>query len=576
MPAIAGQFALDAQSEPGSASGGISGLGAIIDHNQDGAETGGFADLLSSILAAPSSGAMLLANAKSSPTSPTSSAALKAASARAATTLLLNKATDPNATDAGTAAPRGDDPTNAPAANDADPTLAKSKDSASAPEPAPAPSAMADAMLPTAATLQLLASLVSSSSPALAAPLTQPTPPASGQETAPVAQSPAGTTTSLPLPPNALAPGGIAADPKTVQAGAAPAVFASPPTGPASLDASSTPQNPPVVVTTAPVNPTPTGPTLADATSIQLAAQAAPSPASAPPRPPPVSAPPVPAAVAAQIVSAPAAVQDVAPPSPLADPNAVALAASAPPPSLAAAVGPSQTPIAGTHAATSSTGPQTTSASLGAAPPVVAQIAASGGAPDGGARQDASGDRPHGDPAPAAPVTAPQASDPGATSALAAAAPAAAAQAPSQPTGVNSQTVSRLASGIVQNLKSKASRFQLALEPAGLGRVDISVRIGADGALSATLNFNSTQAADALKAHAGELRAALQQAGFNLGGSDLSFMTGNSGQQQGGSQGQSTGRQSFASAAAPEPQGAVSAPISQTVASGADGLDIRI
>ena len=86
MPAIAGQFALDAQSEPGSASGGISGLGAIIGHNQDGAETGGFADLLSSILAAPSSGAMLLANAKSSPTSPTSSAALKAASARAATT----------------------------------------------------------------------------------------------------------------------------------------------------------------------------------------------------------------------------------------------------------------------------------------------------------------------------------------------------------------------------------------------------------------------------------------------------------------------------------------------------------
>ena len=136
--------------------------------------------------------------------------------------------------------------------------------------------------------------------------------------------------------------------------------------------------------------------------------------------------------------------------------------------------------------------------------------------------------------------------------------------------------MSRLASGIVQNLKSKASRFQLALEPAGLGRVDISVRIGADGALSATLNFNSSQAADALKAHAGELRAALQQAGFNLGGSDLSFMTGNSGQQQGGSQGQSTGRQSSASAAAPEPQGAVSAPISQTVASGADGLDIRI
>lgn len=211
-----------------------------------------------------------------------------------------------------------------------------------------------------------------------------------------------------------------------------------------------------------------------------------------------------------------------------------------------------------------------------AASPVVAQIAATGGG-FGGGQQDASGDRPHSDQAQAAAPASPQASDPGATGALASAAPTAGAQAPSQPTAVTGQTVSRLAAGIVQNVKAKSSRFQLALEPAGLGRVDISVRIGADGALSATLNFNSTQAADALKAHAGELRMALEQAGFNLGGSDLSFMTGNSGQQQqDGSQGQSTARPSFASAITTEPKAAPSAAISQTVGASADGLDIRI
>ncbi|HEY5412239.1 MAG TPA: flagellar hook-length control protein FliK [Caulobacteraceae bacterium] len=141
---------------------------------------------------------------------------------------------------------------------------------------------------------------------------------------------------------------------------------------------------------------------------------------------------------------------------------------------------------------------------------------------------------------------------------------------------VSAQTVTRLAADIVQNVKAKTSHFQLALDPAGLGRVDINVRIGADGALSATLNFNSPQAADALKANAGELRDALQQAGFNLSGSDLSFTAGGSHQQSGQGQGQShsfTGA-AFASAT-PELQAPPASAI-QAASAPADGLDIRI
>ena len=154
--------------------------------------------------------------------------------------------------------------------------------------------------------------------------------------------------------------------------------------------------------------------------------------------------------------------------------------------------------------------------------------------------------------------------------------PAATASQSGAPAKANGQTVSRLAADIVQNVKGKASRFQLALTPEGLGRVDIDVHIGADGALNASLNFDSPGAADALKAHAGELREALQQAGFNLSGADLSFTAGGSGQQSGQGQGQPSASPRYAAAAAlPEPQ-AAPALANHVTASPSDGLDIRI
>lgn len=153
-----------------------------------------------------------------------------------------------------------------------------------------------------------------------------------------------------------------------------------------------------------------------------------------------------------------------------------------------------------------------------------------------------------------------------------AAAPPAAAGQPAPPT---TQTVSRLAAGMVQNIRSKVSRFQLALDPIGLGRVDINVRIGPDGAISATLNFNNPQSADALKAQAGELREALQQAGFTLSGSDLSFTAGGSNQQSGQGQGQPSAPPSYAAASAP-PEPALPPASVQAPSSPSDGLDIRI
>ena len=135
------------------------------------------------------------------------------------------------------------------------------------------------------------------------------------------------------------------------------------------------------------------------------------------------------------------------------------------------------------------------------------------------------------------------------------------------------QTAARLSNDIVKKIQAKASHFDLALEPEGLGRVDVRVRIAADGALSASMNFDNAHAAEAMKSRSGELRAALEQAGFNLAGSGLSFTAGGSGRQSSGGDGSN-----------PTPQKgsvrsieAIDAPTSPPSArASAGGLDIRI
>jgi hypothetical protein len=87
------------------------------------------------------------------------------------------------------------------------------------------------------------------------------------------------------------------------------------------------------------------------------------------------------------------------------------------------------------------------------------------------------------------------------------------------------QTVAHLSAEIARRLESQSTRFQVELEPAGLGRVDVKVEIGAAGAMTAHLNCDNAQSADALRARAGELQSALEQAGFDLSGG-LSFTAG--------------------------------------------------
>ncbi|HYE46029.1 MAG TPA: flagellar hook-length control protein FliK [Caulobacter sp.] len=85
------------------------------------------------------------------------------------------------------------------------------------------------------------------------------------------------------------------------------------------------------------------------------------------------------------------------------------------------------------------------------------------------------------------------------------------------------ETVAKLAAGILDRLEGQATRFDLELDPHGLGKVEVRVEIGADGRLTAQLGFDNAQGLAELRGRAQELRQALEQAGFSLTENSLSF-----------------------------------------------------
>ena len=238
--------------------------------------------------------------------------------------------------------------------------------------------------------------------------------------------------------------------------------------------------------------------------------------------------------------------------------------------------------------------PRATSPATSDAPPRPAQAQPAGAAaPGGAASQDTAGDPAAVRGPDAAPDAAPDAgpaADPARPSSTAAsdaalATPAPPAAAAASAPAAGRATVPGLAAEIVRQAGRKASRFDVTLDPDGLGRVDVRLQIAADGRLSARLSFDRPETAAALGARAGELRQALSQAGFDVAPQALSFETaaagfggGFSGFQDwrgagGGADDARSGSRAFA-AAQPDPDPPLAATSRSSQA--ASGLDIRI
>ena len=85
------------------------------------------------------------------------------------------------------------------------------------------------------------------------------------------------------------------------------------------------------------------------------------------------------------------------------------------------------------------------------------------------------------------------------------------------------ETTAQIAAQIVRRLEGRSTRFEMALTPDDLGRVDVNMEVGADGALTARLAFDNPAAAAELRGRADELRRQLQDAGFQLTQDSLQF-----------------------------------------------------
>ncbi len=85
------------------------------------------------------------------------------------------------------------------------------------------------------------------------------------------------------------------------------------------------------------------------------------------------------------------------------------------------------------------------------------------------------------------------------------------------------ETTVHIAAQIVRKLEGRSSRFEMALTPEGLGNVDVSLDIDADGKLVAKLAFDNPLAATEMRGRVDELRRQLQDSGFIVADDALSF-----------------------------------------------------
>lgn len=91
------------------------------------------------------------------------------------------------------------------------------------------------------------------------------------------------------------------------------------------------------------------------------------------------------------------------------------------------------------------------------------------------------------------------------------------------------EATAQIAAQILKKLDGRSTRFEMALTPDELGRVDVKLDIDSEGRLAARLAFDNPAAATDLKGRADELRRQLEQAGFQMADDAFEFAERDSG-----------------------------------------------
>lgn len=228
---------------------------------------------------------------------------------------------------------------------------------------------------------------------------------------------------------------------------------------------------------------------MAEAVEAQAEARVGTAPAPTPPSGLAVAAPPPPLRPLAERTSRPAETPATRPgePASVADPAKAAAAA------MTTAVAPADQP---------------------ARPADLLVAAVAGHAASGNGSDDQASDQAPVSEASAAPTQAPAAARETALSQLSRAAVEATAQ---------------IAAQILRRLEGRSTRFEMALTPDELGRVDVKLDIDSEGRLNARLAFDNPAAATDLRGRADELRRQLEDAGFHLAEDAFEFTDRDSG-----------------------------------------------
>ena len=91
------------------------------------------------------------------------------------------------------------------------------------------------------------------------------------------------------------------------------------------------------------------------------------------------------------------------------------------------------------------------------------------------------------------------------------------------------EATAQIAAQILRRLEGRSTRFEMALTPDELGRVDVKLDIDSEGRLNARLAFDNPAAATDLRGRADELRRQLEDAGFHLAEDAFEFTDRDSG-----------------------------------------------
>ncbi|MDP1914274.1 flagellar hook-length control protein FliK [Brevundimonas sp.] len=91
------------------------------------------------------------------------------------------------------------------------------------------------------------------------------------------------------------------------------------------------------------------------------------------------------------------------------------------------------------------------------------------------------------------------------------------------------EATAQIAAQILRRLEGRSTRFEMALTPDELGRVDVKLDIDSEGRLNARLAFDNPLAATDFRGRADELRRQLEEAGFHLAEDAFEFAERDSG-----------------------------------------------